>query len=397
MFDAFFWLVLPVAVLEAVRIARSERKRQRRSLSAALAYGGLELVLLGLCAATSSPILLLGLIVTRVLVVRTRERQWWGRGLIKAMLHGTAMLLLVLPGRVYSFADLSHAPLDSTWRLVILTLVCVACAVAILPVHVSDEPKETLAAPVAFVVFARVAIPLGDSVPQFAVVVPIVAAVLSLVCALWLLSAGARANHFEPSTLVSEIVVCERGVVLSFVWLGLASGEHLAGVGALLEWWSGALALLALEASLRRRPLPKPMAFFALAMAVSLPGTMGFVAEDLLAHGLLELRPLLAAAFVGVAAINAAALYLAIVNIIVDLRAERHQQHQQSLSYLALQPEERPSFMMLGAGGLSLLIGLLPRPFVATATDAHVAIVHNPHVAGPHGSDPHGSDPVLPP
>ena len=138
-----------------------------------------------------------------------------------------------------------------------------------------------------------------------------------------------------------------------------------------MQWWSGALALLALEASLRRRPLPKPMAFFALAMAVSLPGTMGFVAEDLLAHGLLELRPVLAAAFVVVVAINAAALYLAIVNTIVELRA-------QQAPHLPEEHEGRPSFMMLGAAGLSLLVGLVPGPFVASATEAHAAIVPHP-------------------
>lgn len=380
MLDAFFWLVLPVAGLEALRIARLERRRLHCSAAGAVAYGGLELAVLGLCAATGSPLLFVLLAALRVLIVYTRERhQWWGRRLIETALIGVALVLLVVVGHVGSFGEVASASasLDEAWRIVILTLICAACAVAIIPVRVSDEPKETLAAPLAFVAFARVALPLGAAEPQLAVVVPIAAAVVSLVCALWLLSAGTRANHFEPSTLVSEILVCERGVILSFVWLGLASGEHLAGVGALLQWWSGTLALLALEASLRRRPLPKPMAFFALAMAVGLPGTMGFVAEDLLAHGLLELRPVLAAAFVIVAAINAAALYLALVNIIVDLRAQ--QQHH----YLPQEPEARPSLMMLGVAGLSVLVGLVPRPFVESATEAHAAIVEHPVVHHP--------------
>lgn len=382
MLDAFFWLVLPIAVLEALRIARSERKRQRRSLPAAIAYAGFELTILAVCAATASPLVFLLLTAARVVVVYVRESQWWGRRLIKTSLIGAALVALMTIGHVDSFADVARmgAGLDGTWRILILTLISAACAVAILPVRVSDEPKETLAAPLALIAFARVAMPLGEAEPQFGVIVPIAAAAMSLLCALWLLSAGARANHFEPSTLVSEILVCERGVILSFVWLGLSSGEHLAGVGALMQWWSGALALLALEASLRRRPLPKPMAFFALAMAVSLPGTVGFVAEDLLAHGLLELRPVLAAAFVVVAAINAAALYLAIVNIIVDLRADL------LLTHRPQEPEARPSFMMLGAAGLSLVLGLVPRPFVASATEAHAAIVPHPvqHTFTPH-------------
>lgn len=377
MFDAFFWLVLPVAVLEALRVMRLERKRQHRSLPGAIAYGLLELAMLGLCAATRSPLLFVLIAALRVLVIYTRERQWWGRRLVKTMLFGTALVLLVVVGQVSSFAEVASASttLAGPWRSVILALVCAACAIAIVPVRVSDEPKESLAALLAFVAFARVALPLGAAEPQFAVVVPIVAAAMSVVCALWLLSAGTRANHFEPAALVSEILVCERGVILSFVWLGLAAGEHLAGVGALIQWWSGALALLALEAALRRRPLPKPMAFFALAMAVSLPGTMGFVAEDLLAHGLLELRPVLAATFVIVMAINAAALYLALVNIIADLRAEAQQLH------LPPEPEERPSFMMLGAASLSLLVGLAPSPFVNGATEAYAAIVPHPHTS----------------
>jgi hypothetical protein len=367
MFDAFFWLVLPIAVLEAIRVARSERKRQRRSMGRALGYGFLEVLVLCLCAATGSPLVFLLVMAFRLTLVRARERKWWVRGPLKALLLAAALVLLMLVGQVSSFADVASASLDHTWRVTILVLICAACVMAIVPVRVVDEPKETLAAPLAFIVFARVALPLSAEEPQFAVVVPIVAAALSLLCALWLFSAGKRANHFEPSTLVSELLVCERGVILSFVWMGLASGEHLAGIGALLEWWSGTLALLALEASLRRRPLPKPMAFFALAMAVNLPGTVGFVAEDLLAHGLLEVRPLLAAAFVCVAAINAAALYLALVNVIVDLRGQLHQQ----------EPDPHPSFMMLGAAGLSLLIGLVPRPFVAAATETHNVIAHS--------------------
>lgn len=367
MIDPFFWLALPVAGVEALRVARSERKRQRRSVSGALAFGGIELLTIGLCAATGSPLLFLLVVMLRSAIVHAREGEWWIRGVVKMSLIGAAMALLVGVSDVGSFAEVATANLDEHWRITILTLICAACVVAIVPVRVADEPKETLAAPFTLIAFVRVGLPLGAESPQFTTIVPIVAAAMGLLCALWLLSAGRRANHFEPSTLVSELLVCERGVVLSFVWLGLSAGEHLAGVGALLQWWSGALALLALEASLRRRPLTRPMAFFALAMAVCLPGTIGFVAEDLLAHGLLELRPGLAAAYVGVAALNAAALYLALVNIIVDIRG----QHPHALPGA----EARPSFMMLGAAGLSLLMGLVPRPFVAEAAEAHEAIV----------------------
>jgi hypothetical protein len=361
MFDAFFWLVLPVAILEGARIARFEYKGGERSLSEALMFAVLEVLLIAGCAATTSPLVFIVLAGVRVGVARAREGHLWGPSLLKNGIVAMAMVLLVSIGQVTSFADIDSVAMSETVRRSILLLICAACVVAILPVPSADEPRESLIAPIAFIMFARVALPLGLEEPWFALGVPIVAAALSLICALWLLSAGARANHFEPSALVSELLLCERGVVLSFVWLGLASGEHLAGIGALLEWWSGALALLALEASLRRRPLPKPMAFFALAMTVSLPGTVGFVAEDLLAHGLLDLRPWLAAAFVGVSAINAAALYLALTHIIADLGETDRAQ-------------ARPSFMMLWAAGLSVVIGLMPQPFVASATAAHEVI-----------------------
>lgn len=379
-FDAFFWLVMPVAILEASRIARSELKQERRGLAGALAYAGIELVILAIGAATSSPIVFALLLALRVAIVGRREGQLWDRRLFKSSFLIAALVCLVSLGGITDFGELASVELAPRVRHLILALIGATCVLAILPVRIADEPKETLVAPLALIAFTRIALPLGYYEPEFALVVPIAAAALSLVCALWLMSAGTRANQFEHSTLVSEILVCERGVLLSFVWMGLASGVDLAEVGGLFYWWSGALALVALEASLRRRPLPKPMAFFALAMAVSLPGTIGFVAEDLLANGLLELRPFLSAAFMGVTAINAAALYLALVNIIVDLRDEYP-------PHLPSPREARPSFMMLSAAGLALVVGLAPGPFVDLATRAHTAVVHHaPHpLASAHG------------
>lgn len=376
-FDAFFWLVLPIAILEASRIARSELKQERRALGGALAYGGAELVILALCAATSSPLVFAILLCVRVPIVARREAQLWDQRLFKVGLLIVAMLVVFAVAGIGDFAELSTVGLAPLARRSILALIGLTCVLAILPVRIADEPKETLVAPLALIAFTRVALPLGYYEPWFAVVVPIAAACLSVVCALWLMSAGSRANQFERSTLVSEILVCERGVLLSFVWMGLASGVDLAEVGGLFYWWSGALALVALEASLRRSPLPKPMAFFALAMAVSLPGTIGFVAEDLLANGLLELRPFLTAVFMGVTAINAAALYLALVNMIVDLRDEFP-------PHLPQPKEARPSFMMLSAAGLALVIGVAPGPFVDLATRAHTAVVHH----APHPIEP---------
>ena len=114
MVDAFFWLVFPVAVLEGIRVARSERKRQRRELATALGYGSLELVLLAMCAATASPLLLAGLIALRMLVLFVRERQVWGRAVIKTLLIGAALVLLAVVGDVASFVDSPTAASSAT-------------------------------------------------------------------------------------------------------------------------------------------------------------------------------------------------------------------------------------------------------------------------------------------
>ena len=372
--DAFFWLVLPIAVLEALRVTRQQFKHQGRSLIHALLFGLAEVLTVGLAAATASPWFLGSLTALRVVAYVLRERRLWGRRLMTSTLICGGLLILAVVGQVHTFDQIAAAEIGRPWRLLILALLAGAPALTILPVRIADEPRETLAAPLALIAFARVALPLGAAEPLFHGVVPVLAAVLSLICALWLLSAGSRANQFVPSTLVLEILACERGVMLAFAWIGLASGSELAVVGGLFQWWSGGLALLALEGALSRRPLPKAMAFFALAMAVSLPGTIGFVAEDLLAQGLLELRPFVAAAFLAITAINAAALYLALVNLMVDLQAA--DLHQGGTA-----PQARPSFMMLSAAVLAVIVGFLPGPFVDLATHAQAAIA--PGVTNP--------------
>jgi len=367
-FDAFFWMIAPVAILEGVRTARLSTVLNHRRLRLGITLGLFDGVTLLACAACAS---LLGFVVLgalRIVVLSRFGGELWTRGLVKLALVGAAFGLLHGAGGVPYFSEL-HASAQSLRpdiRMAAYAFLSLACVAALLPVRACDEAKQTLVAPFVLIAFARGALPLSAVDATLAAAAPIVAVLIGAVCALWLLSAGMRANHFEHSTLVSEILMCERGVLLSFMWLGLASGERLAGVGAMMQWWSAALALLALEASLRVKVLPKAMAFFALAMAVGLPGTTGFIAEDLLAHGLLELRPALAAAFVMVAAVNAVALYRSLVNLIVDLGGDGRE-------------EPRLSPMMVLPAGLSLLMGLVPHPFVATAFEARVALVPTEH------------------
>ncbi|MFO0680868.1 MAG: hypothetical protein U0234_02400 [Sandaracinus sp.] len=373
--DWFAWAVAPVLFFEAARSARIQIRTGRRSPRAAYGVSALEGAAVFVILCTRTPLAFFVMLVVHQGLQAYRESGFWRRGLVAKGSLLAAAGLLAYEQRAGTFEALGQpGAVDAGMRAIVLALLVVGCVLSLLPVRVQDEAKGAQVVPVSLIAFARMAVPLATQEPRATLVVPMIAGAVSLVSALWLLTAGMRANHFERASLVSELLVCERGVLFSFVWLGLAAGDEQAGVGAVLEWWAGALALVALESALRVKVLPKPMAFFALAMAIGLPGTVGFVAEDLLAHGLLELRPLLAAGFVAVGAINAAALFLAIVNVIAEGGYDPR-------------PAPPLTLEMVLPAMLSLLVGLVPRPFVTGASFAHEAMggVLEPGVAAHHG------------
>ena len=359
--DWFAWMVAPVLGFEAARSARIQIRTGRRTARDAYIVSAGEGLLVFSCLTARTPLVFLVCAVLHVVMAAYREGSVWRRGVVSTGSTLGAAGILAFGTRATTFETLAVPGLvDTSIRSAALVLLVVSCVLSLLPVKVEDEAKGAQVAPMALIAFARMAVPLSTLEPRATMVIPLIAIGVSLVSALWLLTAGMRANHFERESLVSELLVCERGVLFSFVWMGFASGDQETGVGAVIEWWAGALALVALESSLRVKVLPKPMAFFALAMAVGLPGTVGFIAEDLLAHGLLELRPLLAAGFVAVGAVNAAALFLSLVNVIAEGGYD---------------PRETPSPTpgMIIPAVLSLLIGLAPRPFVTGASLAHEA------------------------
>lgn len=359
--DWLAWMVLPILAFEATRSARIQIRVGKRTRRGAYGVSTMEGAMVFLCLSARTPLAFGVCALLHFAATAYREGGVWRRGSIGTLSMIGASGILAFGTRAEGFETLAMpGVVDASLRGVVLVLLVGACVLSLLPVKVEDEAKGAHVVPVALLAFARMAVPLSTAEPRATLVIPLVAAGVSLISALWLLTAGMRANHFERASLVSELLVCERGVLFSFVWMGLAAGDQEAGVGAVLEWWAGALALVALESALRVKVLPKPMAFFALAMAVGLPGTVGFVAEDLLAHGLLELRPLLAAGFVGVSAINAAALFLAIVNVIAEGGYDPR-------------PAPPPTLAMILPAMLSLLVGLVPRPFVTGALWAHMA------------------------
>ena len=369
--DWFAWMVAPIVVFDALRTTRIQIRVGRRTRPAALVVSSVEGALVFGCLCARTPLVLLVMVVLHFAVKTYRHGSVWKRGAVATLCTVAAAGTLAFAAGVPAFDGSWEAMVDPTLRSAVLVLLVLACVLTLVPVHVLEESRGAQVAPVALIAFTRMALPLSSVEPRATLVVPLIAVGVALVSALWLLTAGMRANHFERASLVSELLVCERGVLFSFVWMGLASGEHLAVVGAVLEWWSGALALVALESALRVKVLPKPVAFFALAMAVGLPGTVGFVAEDLLAHGLLELRPLLAAGFVAVGAINAAALYLAFVNVVAEVGYDPR-------------PAPPPTFAMLLPAILSVIVGLVPRPFVTSAALAHIAVGGTPPAPSGH-------------
>ncbi len=360
--DWFAWAIAPVLSFEAARSARLQIQSGRRAARAAYWVSALEGLTVFVILSTRTPLAFFVTLVLHQVLQAYREGAIWRRGLLAkgSLLAAAAVLAYGHPSG--TFEALAHAGVvDATLRTLVLALLVVGCVLSLLPVRVEDEGKGAQVVPLSLVAFARMAVPLATQEPRVTEIVPVIAGAVSLVSALWLLTAGMRASHFERASLVSELLVCERGVLFSFVWLGLAAGDQQAGVGAVLEWWAGALALVALESALRVKVLPKPMAFFALAMTIGLPGTVGFVAEDLLAHGLLELRPLLAAGFVGVGAINAAALFLALVNVIAEGGYDPR-------------PAPPLTLAMILPAMLSVLFGVVPRPFVAGASLARASL-----------------------
>lgn len=382
--DWFAWMVAPILVFEASRSARIQIRTGKRTARNAYAVSALEGFLVFTCLMARTPLVFLVTSILHFTMTAYREGTVWRRGIVSTLSLMSSSAILAFGTRASGFETLAlTGVVDESTRSIVLLLLVVGCVLSLLPVKVEDEAKGAQVAPIALVAFARMAVPLAANEPRATLIVPLVAVGVSLISALWLLTAGMRANHFERESLVSELLVCERGVLFSFVWMGLASGDQQAGVGAVLEWWAGALALVALESALRVKVLPKPMAFFAVAMAIGLPGTVGFVAEDLLAHGLLELRPLLAAGFVAVGAINAAALFLAIVNVIADGGYDPR-------------PAPPPTLGMILPAMLSLLVGLAPRPFVTGASLAHEATGGVQESAGPsHHRSPDAYD--IPP
>ena len=127
----------------------------------------------------------------------------------------------------------------------------------------------------------------------------------------------------------------------SFILAGLATNTQEGITGALLHWWVVAFSttgMMSVYRSLEARTTrvrsqggfhglgahaPRLAVFFAVCGLglVGLPGTLGFVAEDLLFHGALEAHPLLGIALPLATALNAITVLRLFVTLFMGKRA----------------------------------------------------------------------------
>jgi len=173
----------------------------------------------------------------------------------------------------------------------------------------------------------------------------------------------------------------------SFVLAGLATKTQEGITGALIHWWVVAFAMTGLisvyrslearTSSIRSRSgfqglgahAPRLAVFFGVCgfALVGLPGTLGFVAEDLLFHGALKAHPLLGVALPLATALNAITMLRLFVTLFMGRRAIHVPKIPDAL------PAERIAFtavvVLLVFGGLApaLLIALRDPSAVALA------------------------------
>lgn len=166
----------------------------------------------------------------------------------------------------------------------------------------------------------------------------------------------------------------------SFILAGLENKTQEGITGALLHWWVVAFAmsgLCAVYRSLEARSTavflpsgylgfgihaPRLAVFFAVCglTLVGLPGTLGFVAEDLLFQGALEASPWLGVALPVATALNAVTVFRLFSVLFLGRRAI----HTTPI------PDARPRERLALAGVILLLIGggLIPQVLIALRT-----------------------------
>ncbi len=175
----------------------------------------------------------------------------------------------------------------------------------------------------------------------------------------------------------------------SLVLVGLELVTPIGLTGALCVWLSVGLSLTGfgitlrcIEARIGRVSLtdfhglfehmPTLAGFFLLTglASIGFPGTIGFIAIELLVEGAVGVYPLIGTMVVLAAALNGIAVLHAYFRVFTGRRLT-------STSSLSVRPSERASIMVLG--GLILIGGLLPQAGVASRYHAAIELEKHRH------------------
>jgi NADH-quinone oxidoreductase subunit M len=238
---------------------------------------------------------------------------------------------------------------------------------------------------------ARVLLPLFSSVSMGVPVRPLLA-LLGLFTAVYAALLGLAQTDLKR--VVGFLAVSYGGIVL----VGLAS-THVDGIGGGLVLWLSlgltmtglAMTTVAVESrtgttDIRRlgglsRSLPRLTACFLIfgMAAVGLPGMLGFVAEDLLVHGVVESYPWIAAALLVATVLNGINVMRTYTRVFVGeppasavrVPRGREMRRRERLAAVALV-------------GLLLALGLAPQSIVSLRADAAVDLSQHAHTTGAH-------------
>lgn len=354
--------------------------RQNLSLRGRVALGCLLAGTLLAYSAATLPVFLLGWAITALPYLRDWTEQPRGAKLAvlaSLVLVATANALLVLwPG-------------DSGTALALLALVLAALLrMGILPFHywLLDAFESTslsvlsllLNSHLGVYLLIRFAIPLSPVMATKAAPLVSVLAMLSSV----FMAVVALAEK-RPRRILGMLCISQSGFILA----GLANQTQQGITGALVQWWVVAFAITGMvtvyggiEArhSGVRAPsgflglgahAPRLATFFAICglALVGLPGTLGFVAEDLLFHGALSAHPWLGLALPLATALNA----ITVLRLFAVLFLGRRAIH--TVPIPDAQPRETLALAVIVV--LLVLGGLMPGMLIDLRTPSASALV----------------------
>jgi len=330
------------------------------------------------------------------------------------MVAGTLPLLLVTLGVgvagwgagaqvPFGLRELAERGLPESWRLPLFALlmlaVCVRMAVvpfhSWLPVLVARGPFGAsvllVNAHAGLYLLVRVVIPLLPE--EWSHAGPALGA-LGLCCALY--GSVLAMAQTDLRRVVGFLLVSQSGLLLT----GLALGNTQGIAGALLQSVAAGIALTGLLLVVRAieartgtadmtrlgglvRRAPRLAAFFFLMgfASIGFPGTLSFVGEDLLLHGILGAHPLVAIPLLLTTAINGVTLLRSFQRTFLGTPAHGHAPVVETVEDML--PRERWAVFALFC--LMVLGGLMPGPLLRLR-ESHVESLVGHVAEAPHGT-----------